>query len=300
MNLKNFADNNIGPISLTILPTHHELVKDIQGKLMLSGLLDPPVDGKLGPVSSWALYTFCEKLNLSLSDGFSRYIALALLNDDSKNIFPLNPSDDFAGKIVKAMIRHGHWIARHHECRNIIYIEGCNMDGSLNDNKPNQFNDIRLVLSISEDGKPQIIKTWEATTEPGKKWTIAPMDQNGAARIAFDQYKAWSAGIHHKGKLNAHEALVQVAEVTVFRDLDKNYCREGDKTYTGIFGINQHCGYDLPHDNLGGSSAGCLVGRMTSGHKEFMSIVKNDPRYVVNNGYRFITTIMPASELEKK
>ena len=63
-----------------------------------------------------------------------------------------------------------------------------------------------------------------------------------------------------KGKASAHEALVQVAEVTVHRDLNKDFKRTNDKTDTGLFGINQHWGYDAPKDDLGNTSAGCLVG----------------------------------------
>lgn len=173
----------------------------------------------------------------------------------------------------------------------ILYIEGCNPDFTPNANTPNQFNDLRLVGTYV-DNKFKILGKWEATTEPSKYWTTYPMNTLGAARIKFGTYTAWSTGMHH-----THEALVQVKDVTVCRDLNKDYKRDGDKEDTGLFGINQHWGYDLPHDDLGRSSAGCLVGRSTEGHKEFMKIVKSDPRYLSNPNFVFTATVVPASEL---
>jgi hypothetical protein len=298
MDLQTFIAKGGIPIPLGLLAADPDLVNDIQGRLMLLGLLDPPVDGKFGPVSQWALHVLCQQAHISLNDGFSTTVARVLLDAAEKDHFPLRPQADFAGRVVQAMLAQGFWVARHPQHRNIVYIEGCNPDGTPNDNKPNCFNDVRLVISITEHGIPMIIGAWDGTTEPGKKWTMNPMDPQGAARIAFGQYKAWAVGTHRPGSASAHEALVQVAEVTVYRDLNKDYQREGDKAFTGIFGINQHWGYNLPKDDLGTSSAGCLVGRTKTGHREFMSLIKQDPRYTASHAYRFISTIIPVSSLE--
>jgi hypothetical protein len=298
MDLKTFIDRGADSIPLGLLATYQDLVNDIQGQLMLLGLLDPPVDGKFGPVSKLALNLFCQRANVSLNDGVSTTVAAALLDAVYKDLFPLKPQSDFAGRVVQAMRAQRFWIARHPQYCNIVYIEGCNPDGTPNDNTPNHFNDVRLVISIAADGIPTIMDAWDGTTEPGKKWTMDPMDPKGAARIAFGQYKAWAVGTHLAGSVSAHEALVQVAEVMVHRDLNKDFRREGDKTFMGIFGINQHWGYNLPTDDLGKSSAGCLVGRTKTGHRKFMSLVKQDPRYTVNNGYRFMSTILPVAALE--
>jgi len=293
MNLKDFADSGRDPIPLGFL-SDAALIADIQGRLMVTGLLDPPVDGRLGPVSMWALRAFCERAKLPLDKGLTGTMAAALLEATADTFFPIRRGADFAGRVVQALMAHGYWIARHPDCRNIVYIEGCDPDGRTNGNKPNVFNDCRVVVSIHKNGAPILHGTWKGTTEPGEYWTIHPMDPNGAARIAFGQYKAWARGTHHAGSVTQHEALVQVAEVTVYRDSNKTRQREG-KTYTGLFGINQHCGYDNPEDDLRTSSAGCLVGRTKDGHQQFMTLIKKDPRYVANNGYRFMTTIMPAS-----
>ncbi len=185
---------------------------------------------------------------------------------------------------------------------NIVYVEGMDADGRANDNAPNRFNDLRVVLDFedaappngsgaaSKEPKPRIAGLWQATTEPSRVWTQTPMNPKGAARIAFGQYTSWQIGIHHD-----HEALVQVAPVTVCRDLNKDYRRDGDARDTGLFGINQHWGYDLPADDLGRSSAGCLVGRTREGHRAFMALIKRDPRYQADHDFRFTTTILPAA-----
>lgn len=201
--------------------------------------------------------------------------------------------DSLAWKIVRAMERKGYVIERGVGEVNIVYIEGMAPNGSPNDNRPNWFNDLRCVVTL-EAGQPIIRGQWEATTEPGSKYTKQPINPGGAARIEFGQYKSWQVGVHR----GDHEALVQTGgKVTVCRDLNKDYERIGDKRETDYFGINQHWGYDLPVSDIGPSSAGCLVGRTKAGHREFMSIIKKDPRYLANKGYVFRTTILPASAL---
>ena len=172
------------------------------------------------------------------------------------------------------------------------------LDGTLNQNIPNQFNDVRLVL-VLKNATPTIIGKWEGTTEPGKFWTEHPMTSQGAARIAFGQYKAWAVGFHHGDP--EHEALVQVNVLKVHRDLNQDYSRKGDKIDVGSgFGINQHWGYDLPVNDLGRSSAGCLVGRTKKGHREFMALVKDDPRYNATQSYKFLTTVMDGADLMRQ
>lgn len=199
--------------------------------------------------------------------------------------------DSLAGKIVRAMERKNYVLDRGNGQVNIIYIEGMDKEGHPNDNRPNYFNDLRIVLTWENF---PIITCWEATTEPGRRYTENPINSGGAARISFGQFRAWQVGYHR----NDHEALVQTGgPVSVHRDLNADYKREGDRVDTGYFGINQHWGYDLPVSDIGPSSAGCLVGRTKAGHKEFMKIVKSDPRYQEDKKFVFRTAILPASEI---
>ncbi|MFB2832911.1 hypothetical protein [Floridanema evergladense] len=181
---------------------------------------------------------------------------------------------------------------------NIVYVEGMDTNGIVNKDEPNQFNDVRLVLNSDlklAKVDENTFANWGATTEPGRYYTNKPMNPGGAARIAFGQYKAWSVGTH--GNSQPHEALVQVAPVSVYRDKNKDGLRTGDRLDTGLFGINQHWGFDLPPDNVGTASAGCLVGRTREGHRQFMKLVKTDPRYQKDRNYVFWTTVIPGDEL---
>jgi len=177
---------------------------------------------------------------------------------------------------------------------NVIYVEGMNTDGSLNDDKPNHFNDVRMVIGF-EGGMPAIIGKWQATTEPGFHYTDNPMNPNGAARIAFGQYRSWQTGIH--GYAEPHKALVQVAPVPVHRDYNRDMMRTGDDIFEGNFGINQHHGFDHPQNDIHTASAGCLVGRTRAGHDQFMKMIKSDRRYQLDRNFIFTTTIIPGNKL---
>jgi len=201
---------------------------------------------------------------------------------------------DFAGKIIKAMKAHNCVVTEKDDEVNIVYIDGVNRDGTKNKNDPNAFDDARLLISFRA-GKPVIIGAWEAVTSTAKYYTEHRINSKGAARIAWGQQTAWQVGMHH-GK---QEALVQTGgKVSVYRDDDEDYSREGDDLDTGWFGINQHGGYDFPHNDVKTASAGCLVGRMVDGHEDFMRLVKTDARYRKDHKYVFSTTVMPVDWLE--
>lgn len=210
---------------------------------------------------------------------------------------PAQPSD-LAARVAAAMRRYGYDIAVEEGEINIVYVEGLGPDGIRNANAPNQFNDLRVVISFV-DGRPRILGRWEATTEPGRRYTERPLPGvDGAARIAFGQYRAWQVGIHRAGKPAGHEALVQTGgPVTVCRDVKRDYRRDGDRRTSGFYGINQHHGYDLPAEDIGAASAGCLVGREVKGHRDFMALVKSDPRLRADPRHVFTTVILPATEV---
>jgi hypothetical protein len=292
MDLEDFCRTAKRALPQPALSADKELARDIQGRLARLGVLDPYIDGKFGPVSTWALGAFAERVKINFRFELSPELAAVLRSADAE-AFPLLAGDGLAGKVVAAMQRRGYWIARAPGTVNIVYIEGLDIDGTPNDDAPNVFNDVRMVIKVGAGGVPQIEGAWEATTEPGRFYTEHPLDPGGAARIAFGQHKAWSVGFHR----NDHEALIQTDDVAFLRDLDKNYQREGDRLITGMIGLNQHWGYDLPKGDIGRASAGCLVGRTPQGHREFMKIVKADARYEASRGYRFMTTVLPAAAL---
>ena len=178
---------------------------------------------------------------------------------------------------------------------NIVYLEGFNPGGNANADEPNKFNDLRLVFDFDSYGEPETLGGWEATTEPGYHYTDNPMNPKGAARIAFGQYEAWQVGIH--GYSDPHEALVQVHPVKVHRDWNRDMIRTGDAIDEGLFGINQHHGYDHSYNDIHTASAGCLVGRTRREHYTFMKTIKSDARYVADQDFIFTTAIIPGNNL---
>lgn len=288
---------NKATISLSTLSDDKELARDVQKQLIRLGLLDPPADGSFGPASLQAGRHFVRLVGGGQVPAFDFKLAAQLLNADPEKLLPVQPGRNLAGALWQAMLQRKFWLARVPGYVNIIYLEAANPDGTPNSNRPNGFNDLRVLLTV-QDGKPAILSKWEATTEPGKFYTDNPLNPMGAARIAFGQYKAWSVGTHGV-TTGAHEALVQTGEIRVHRDLNKDFKRDNDAVDTGSsFAINQHWGYDLPLEDIGRASAGCLVGRTKEGHRKFMSLLKEDPRYKANHRYQFMTAVLTSQEIQ--
>jgi hypothetical protein len=277
-----------------------ELANDIQIRLRDFGILDPPVDGDFGPVSRLALVEFAKLVGLKFDEVVTKPLAQALIENSSASLLPLELGSDFASRIIRYMQLKDYWIARLPKYLNIVYVEGVDADGTPNEDEPNKWNDRRIVIEI-KNKKPTILNNWDATTEPGRKFVLHPMNPKGAARIAFGQYKAWRVGFHNQSKPSKHEALVQVDVITVHRDLNKDFKRTGDKTDVGSgFAINQHKGFNMPVGDIGPASAGCLVGRTNKGHEEFMALVKTDLRFKeASKGYKYITTVIAGDDLKK-
>ncbi len=277
-----------------------ELAKHVQRVLVWLKLLDPPADGEFASISMGALTEFQELMSQKIPElteekGFLGNVTAKALIETSPDELPqpkIDIGNDKLGRIIKYIQKEGYKVFTKPGEYNIVYVEGMNPDLSLNDDRPDYFNDLRMVIEF-KNGKPEIIGKWEATTEPGKKYTYSPLNSKGAARIKFGQYKAWRVGTHKN-----HQALVQVKPVTVYRDFNKDFKRTGDRPDTGLFGINQHWGYDYPKNSIAGASAGCLVGRTRQGHRDFMAIIKQDQRYKQNHNYIFYTTIIPGDDLD--
>ena len=297
MKLQDFLGKNL-KFSMEKIGTDKELTTQIQSRLISLQLLDPPADGKFGPISAATLNSFQNLMKCNEPNFLGPKTAEALIETtvDELPIPELKLGSDLASRIIKYMRDKKYFISQGVKQYNIIYVEGMNVDGTLNSDAANYFNDRRMVIQIL-DGVPALIGNWEGTTEPGYYYTDNAMNPLGAARIKFGQYKAWTVGIHYGGGSEPHEALVQDAPITVYRDRNRDMQRTGDKTDTGLFDINQHWGYDLPYDNVSFGSAGCLVGRLREGHRQFMALIKQDRRYQLNKGYLYYTTVIDGQDL---
>jgi hypothetical protein len=297
MTLEDIVISNT-PVNLQSLSLGNPLTNQVQQRLIDLCFMDFPVDGQFGAVSKLALRQFAKAVGHTVDLTLEPAVAKALIESDVDTLLPVTPKSDLAGRVFRYMRRKNYWFARLPKYLNIVYIEGANKDGALNDDAPNKFNDRRIVITV-EDGVPVEKGNWQATTEPGRTYTISPLVSLGAARIAFGQFKAWNVGTHMANKPGAHEALRQVGIIRIHRDLNKDYKRTGDAEFEGSsYAINQHYGYDHPEDNIGSASAGCLVGRLKEEHRTFMKLIKTDPRYVASNGYKFITTVIAGDDLK--
>jgi hypothetical protein len=301
MTLKEIAARK-STIDFKLLATDRALARDMQSRLVDLGCLDFPPDGDFGPVSTLVLREFMKTAGIPLGDAIAAPLAQALLENRADTLFPLSLGTELVSRIIKYMQLKNLWFARMPQFLNICYVEGANKDGSLNPNELNRFNDRRIVFTI-ESGKPKVLLNVEATTEPGRTFTLNPVNPQGAARIAFGQYKAWRVGTHRPRPTSpGHEALVQVNAIAVHRDLNKDGKRAGDRIDVGSgFGINQHSGHNANVNDIGRTSAGCLVGRSHEEHKEFMRLVKTDPRFRrASKGYTYITTVIAGDDLKKR
>lgn len=250
-----------------------ELAADVQAQLALAGLLDPPADGRFGPVSHWALSEFLAHWGLAGATAIDMQVASALLQAEAA--FPLVPGDDLAGDIVRALQEASLWICRHPRALNIVYVEDLGLDGAPS--RDAVFGDARLLLRIDEWGRPQIAGAWDGSVQPPK----------ASVRLACGQYKAWTVGLHRGD--TPYEALVQSEPVRVVNGYGA--------MLTGLFGVDQHGGDDPGSAGLGCTSAGALVGRSKSGHREFMAMLKGDPRYAASKGYRFMASVLPLADV---
>jgi hypothetical protein len=151
---------------------------------------------------------------------------------------------------------------------NIVYFEGIDCDlTTVNSDRIDGWNDVRAIISNTGD----VLLCCAATTEPGWYYRQNPMNDGGAAQVAFGQYlDAWMIGDHH-----GQDALVQCGSLRVYRDKNEDGSRKGDAIDVGAnFGINQHTTSNAP-DKVGRWSAGCFVGKFPKTHNDkFMPICR--------------------------
>lgn len=132
----------------------------------------------------------------------------------------------------------------------------------------NKFDD-RMTLTYKVNGQ-WVTKSWPITTDPGKTQVVNYQNSLGVARLKPGQYRGSHALGKHKGK---YEALVQVKNVTVYRDKNKDMTYDESTTSTGLYGINIHKS-GTNSENVDDWSAGCQVFKKTSDFDEFMTIIK--------------------------
>ncbi|MDT7950288.1 MAG: hypothetical protein RQ966_02180 [Acetobacteraceae bacterium] len=279
-------------LPLALLSLQPGLLSAVQDRLAHHGLLDPPADRFLGPVTTWAISQFARATGEPSGPGlFTPVLARRLLEPDP--VLPLDCSfPDFASRVVRAMQGRGDWLCRHPDALTIAYVEHTEPDGTPSRAREDAFDDVRLLLRIRPAGRPAIVGCWEATTRSGRDATDDPVDEQGPPILDPGQYKARVMGRTAIGTKLEQDALVQCLPLPVIRDADKDSTRHGDPADHGFFVIDQHGSFDAPRDEVGGTSAGCLVGKSQAGHVAFIGALRTDPRFRANNAYRFMTSLL--------
>lgn len=152
---------------------------------------------------------------------------------------------------------------------------------STGDKVTNVFDDF-ITISYKENGEWKFY-CWNATTDPGKKGVMEYHNKKGVARLVPAQYrKTWTVD-KHQGK---YEALCQrLADVSVWRDPDKDLIFENMLTDTGMFGINIHkAGQDSTW--VENWSEGCQVFKRVKDFDVFMGICKKAAK-IHGNGFTY-------------
>lgn len=175
---------------------------------------------------------------------------------------------------------------------NVVTIERMNPDGSPCDTGPNSFDDIKMVL----DGEGNIVGgPWEATSHPGRYWTLHPMAEGGAFIIAKGPQSCWTFGDYHG------PAWRQAEDSTILghRDPNATFRRRGEPVKHGYIGVHHHKGYNLPKGDIKNAAAGCQVIRSNDDQEEFCDITtRKNRRYQADRkGYRLTATVIDRDDL---
>ena len=160
------------------------------------------------------------------------------------------------------------------------------IDGDFGANSEFAFNTYKSV-----EGKERL-NIYTITTDPGTYWLQNPLSKLGTAVLKPGQYEnCWKLGFH---KTPSHKALVQIGNVTVYRDNDKDVTAETSSTEeTGLFGINIH-GSGKKSILIGKWSAGCQVFNEWSKKEEFISICEE---FKTERGNKFSYTLLNEIDL---
>lgn len=197
---------------------------------------------------------------------------------------PTKPAgNSLADKVYSICLDKGYPLDQRAGAVNIIGIEGINPDGKPNNDAPDQWNDSIGLLTFT-DGKPKFLCLYQGTTEPGKYYTLNPLNKSGAARLQLGFHKElWIVG-QHRG----YEALQQIGSATLVRDKNRNYLRDDTATVETGNGINLHSTSPKFLPNLIGKfSAGCVVIQKWNEFLNFMKLIKNSCQYKENKKHKY-------------
>lgn len=133
----------------------------------------------------------------------------------------------------------------------------------------NKFDDNIVVIYRDADTK-WVVKTYAATTDPGKNALVEPMNKKGAAILVPGQYKSAYKLDLHRGK---YIALCQRKPVKVYRDNNLDLEYDFVNPEDGLFGINIHRSSTRGDTKYINSwSHGCQVFKKTADYYDFINL----------------------------
>lgn len=118
-----------------------------------------------------------------------------------------------------------------------VFDKQLNIIGVRHQDKKNMFDD-ELYMFYKDGDKIQTLYYFDYfTTDPGFKSLLVAENPKGCAIVAPGQYlDLWKVGLHR----GQYKALVQVGNVNVYRDNDRDKELDMVNIERGIFGINLH------------------------------------------------------------
>lgn len=234
---------------------------------------------------------------LVFSDEHDSLVVVGATSPENRDL----PGELLARRIVAYMEKMGYYIDRNPSNGNIVYISEMRDYFGVPKDEIDEWDDTRNILRFHADGRPYIDFFQSASTEPGSisRTSAAAKKLGGVATVVPGQYKAWKFGYHKHN--HDHPALVQCANITIWRDRNENARFDNEMMFSGVYGINQHStkpGFSGPR--IGLWSAGCLVGKNFEQHLEFLDRLKQWECYKANPECVFYTTIIPGKALWKE
>ena len=290
-------------VSIASLPEKQPVARMILEGLTRHGFLDPVfllhnnrMPQPKGARQKWddeavvALQWWCYLNNVDPDPLVIPYEALRpLISEAPAALSCAHPESLLAYNLALQMEQRGLYVNRALGV-NTVYLEGVSLDGTLNKDRPDEWNDLCVWFKVAPHGLVTEVGRAVCTTEPGKTYTISPLHPEGCARLAFGQYKAWASGLHQRRQ----PALVQRAPLKVHRDLDRSMTRSRKdpiRIVTGT-GINQHStGPSLRPGNVGPWSAGCLVKYDWKEHLDWLEACNEDYR-AKPGGYLHVAALL--------
>lgn len=115
-------------------------------------------------------------------------------------------------------------------------VRSCNLVVVRGPGNPGEWDGLATVSYRDTASSGWTCYSWPCATRPGVPYLTSPMNPKGGATIEPGQYSL----SHRRGLHHGRPALVQVREVAVRRDADRDAVLEPGALDVGLFGVNVH------------------------------------------------------------